>query len=258
MQLSFYKYQGNGNDFVIIDDRENILVGCTGNLARRLCHRRWGIGADGLVVIQAHTAYDFAMTYHNADGSQSLCGNGSRCAVYLAQQLGIIDRKAHFLTTDGPHRAHIKGHLVYLQLHNVSSIQFLHNGYLLDTGSPHYVQWVEDCINLDVFTKGREIRNSPPFQKNGVNVNFVQLRKDNSLYVRTYERGVEDETLSCGTGAVAAALAATTRGYMSPVTVSSPGGVLRVSFKHGVVGGFQDVCLVGPARLVFQGLIDLD
>lgn len=257
MIIPFYKYQGTGNDFIIIDDRQDVLGSYSDKLIQELCHRRLGIGADGFIVLRNHEGYDFEMVYHNVDGSQSLCGNGSRCAVHLAQRLGIVDQKAYFLTTDGPRQAYIKEDLIHMQLGEVTEIQALPDGYWLNTGSPHFVQWVEDGERLDVYNAGKKIRNSPPFQKEGVNVNFVQLGKDNTLYVRTYERGVEDETFSCGTGVTAAALVASTKGYISPVIIKTKGGTLQVSFIKGKNLHFRDIYLIGPAKRVFQGEINL-
>lgn len=256
MHLPFYKYQGTGNDFIIIDDRPGVLGAYTTKLVQQLCDRRLGIGADGFIVIRAHLGYDFEMIYHNADGSQSLCGNGCRCAVHLAQQLAIVGQEAHFLTTDGPHRAYIRGGLIHLMLKDVTEIKTFQNGYLLHTGSPHYVQQVTDWKDFNVCDEGSKVRNAPPFRKEGINVNFVQLGKDNQLFVRTYERGVEDETLSCGTGVTAAALIAATKGYTSPITVRTRGGMLQVSFTKKQHHHFQHICLIGPAHMVFQGEVN--
>lgn len=258
MHLPFYKYQGTGNDFIIIDNRYGILKHYSNRLVRKLCDRHWGIGADGLIVIKDHTKYDFEMIYHNADGSKSLCGNGSRCAVRLAQQLGIITQEAHFLTTDGPHQAYLEEDLVHVQLHDVSEVKTLENGYLLNTGSPHYVRQVDSWEHLSVCEEGRHIRNSPPFQKTGINVNFVSLEGNNSIAVRTYERGVEDETLSCGTGVVAAALVAASKGYTSPINARTQGGTLQVGFTKRDTHNFQRIRLIGPAKMVFQGTIDVN
>jgi diaminopimelate epimerase len=257
MYLPFYKYQGTGNDFIVVDNRQDILHTYSTNLVQKLCNRRFGIGADGFMVIKNHHEYDFEMTYHNADGSQSLCGNGSRCAVHLAKQLGIIDQEAYLLTTDGPHRAYVKGDLIHLQMNDVSEIQTLQDGYLIDTGSPHYVKQVDDCKDLDVYKTGKHIRDMPLFQKNGINVNFVSLGKDHEIFVRTYERGVEDETLSCGTGAVAAALMAAMKGRESPITIRTQGGTLQVSFTKKNNHHFQSIHLIGPAKMVFKGKIEI-
>jgi diaminopimelate epimerase len=258
MHLPFYKYQGTGNDFIIVDNRQDILHAYATSLVQKLCNRRFGIGADGFIMIKNNPGYDFEMTYHNADGSQSLCGNGSRCAVHLAKQLAIIDQEAYFLTTDGPHRAYIKEDLIHLQLNDVSEIQTLQNGYLLNTGSPHYVTQVDDCKDLDVYKQGKQIRNTPPFQKKGINVNFVSLEEDNKISVRTYERGVENETLSCGTGVAAAALMAATKGYVSPITIHTKGGTLQVNFTKENDHCFQKIHLIGPAKMVFKGEIDIN
>lgn len=257
MRLSFYKYQGTGNDFIVVDDRQKKFVNYSNELLQKLCGRRLGIGADGFIVLRDHEEYDFEMIYHNADGSQSLCGNGSRCAVHLAQQLGMIDKEAYFLTTDGAHQAHIKKDLIHVKMHDVTEIKKLPEGYWLDTGSPHYVTWAENLANLDVHKKGKEIRNSEPFQKEGVNVNFVQRKEDGTLAIRTYERGVEAETLSCGTGATAVALAASLEGITSPVTINAKGGTLQVSFTKKSEQHFQDIYLIGPAQQVYQGTIDI-
>jgi diaminopimelate epimerase len=257
MYVPFYKYQGTGNDFIIVDNRRDILRAYSTKLVQKLCDRRFGIGADGFIVIKNHCGYDFEMIYHNSDGSQSLCGNGSRCAVHLAKQLGIIDQEAYLLTTDGPHQAYIKEDLIHLKLRDVSDIQILKDGYLLNTGSPHYVKQVDDWQDLNVYEAGRQIRNMLPFQKEGVNVNFVSLEQDNKLSVRTYERGVEDETLSCGTGAVAAALIAATKGHTSPVTIHTQGGILQVSFTTNNHHHFQNIHLIGPAKMVFKGEVDI-
>lgn len=257
MLLSFYKYQGTGNDFIIVDDRAENLGTYSNKLVQKLCNRRLGIGADGFIVLRNREGYDFEMVYHNADGSQSLCGNGSRCAVHLARQLGIIEQKAYFLTTDGAHQAYIKGDLIHIQLHDINDIKLLSEGYWINTGSPHYVSWVENVEQVDVYQEGQQIRNSPPFQKEGVNVNFVQRKGDGTLAMRTYERGVEDETLSCGTGVTAAALVASLQGATSPITINTLGGVLQVSFTKKNEQQFQDIYLIGPAQQVFQGTIEV-
>lgn len=255
MVIPFYKYHGTGNDFILIDHRNHQLGQFPVELIPKLCDRRLGIGADGLMLLQQHKQYDFAMIYYNADGSQSLCGNGSRCAVHLAQYWGMVEQRAHFLTTDGPYQAFIQKDSIRLKMHDVPAIQPLAAGYFLNTGAPHYVQLVDNLTSLDVPSVGRAIRYSQPLRKAGTNVNFVQLEGNNKLCIRTYERGVEDETLSCGTGATAAALVSSTKGWESPVHVSTRGGSLQVSFK-AAAQGFTDIYLIGPATRVFQGTID--
>ncbi|MEM7055404.1 MAG: diaminopimelate epimerase [Bacteroidota bacterium] len=255
MTIPFYKYHGTGNDFIIIDNRKGTLDQYPISLNQKLCNRRLGIGADGLILLQSHAQYDFEMIYYNADGSQSLCGNGSRCAVHLAQYWGMIDREACFLTIDGTYQAFIQDNLIYLRMHDVAEIQPIAEGYFLDTGSPHYIRFVDDLTSLDVRSMGRAIRYSQAFQKVGTNVSFVQLEANSSISVRTYERGVEDETLSCGTGATAAALVASTKGVISPVHISTRGGKLQVSFQQ-TAKGYTAIYLIGPAAMVFQGTIN--
>lgn len=253
MHLPFYKYHGTGNDFIIVDNRQGMLGKYTHRLITDLCDRHFGIGADGFIVINNHLQYDFEMIYYNADGSKSLCGNGSRCAVHLANQLGIIDQEAYFLTTDGLHKAYIKENLVHLHMHDVFDIHTIQNGYWLNVGAPHYVEFILHDNNLDVCKTGQAIRNSLKLLEVDANVNFVQLKPNNILSVRTYERGVEDETLSCGTGVVAASLVAATKGYTSPVDITTQGGTLHVRFTKKSTQHFQDIYLVGPVKQVFQG-----
>ena len=255
MVIHFYKYHSTGNDFILIDNRVRQLDRLSIELIQHLCNRRVGIGADGLILMQQHQEYAFEIIYYNADGSQSLCGNGSRCAVHLAQYWGIVEQYAHFMTMDGPYEAFITKHLICLKMHDVPIIQPQGDGYFLHTGAPHYVQWVNDLPNLDVMRIGSAIRYSQTFQKSGTNVNFVSLGSGNQISVRTYEKGVEGETLSCGTGAVAAALVATVQGLTSPIQVKAKGGILQVYFKK-TDSGYKDIYLIGPAVMVFQGTID--
>jgi len=254
--IPFYKYHGTGNDFILVDNITNPNVTCPhdSELIKSLCHRKFGIGADGFIFLEKSGSYDFEMIYYNSDASQSLCGNGSRCAVHLASYLGIINNVANFLAIDGPHQARIQDNLVYLQLHDVSTIQMMGNDYFLNTGSPHYVRLVQNLAETDIIALGKAINASQPFQNTGTNVNFVQLEANNQISVRTYERGVNDETLSCGTGVVAATLVASQKGYISPLYVVTKGGELQVSFCKGDTV-YNNICLVGPATQVFQGKI---
>jgi diaminopimelate epimerase len=256
MLVSFYKYQGTGNDFILIDNRQEIVSALNATLIQNLCHRKFGIGADGLVLLRNHSKYDFEMVYYNADSSQSLCANGSRCAVHLAHYLGIIQDHTYFLTTDGPHQAFIRNNLIWLQLQEVKLMQQLATDYFVDIGSPHYIRIVDNVAELDVATLGKALRNQDAFKKVGTNVNFVKLEANNRLTVRTYERGVEAETLSCGTGVTAAALIAATKGYTSPIEVNTLGGNLTVHFT-GKSPEFSNIYLVGPAVMVFQGTIEI-
>jgi diaminopimelate epimerase len=256
--IPFYKYHGSGNDFILVDNISSPHIICPHNsqLIKSWCHRRFGIGADGFIFLEKQSSYDFEMVYYNPDASQSLCGNGSRCAVHLANYLGIISGEANFLAIDGPHQAHIQDNLIYLRLHDVATIQTVGNDYFLNTGSPHYVRFVKSLSETDVIILGKAINASQSFQNTGTNVNFVELGENNQILVRTYERGVNDETLSCGTGVVAAALVASQKGYMSPINIITSGGDLQVSFckNNGV---FDNILLIGPATQVFQGTITI-
>ena len=256
--LSFWKYQGTGNDFIMVDNREGVFDAQNLEQVRQLCDRHFGIGADGLILIQEHAEHDFEMIYFNADGSQSLCGNGSRCAMMYARQLGMITDRATFLAYDGAHEAYIKDERVHLKMHDVEPVRTVGADSFADTGSPHHLVWVEAVAEAAVVPQGREIRHRAEYAPGGTNVNFVEVEPEGGLKVRTYERGVEDETYSCGTGVTAAALAASDRGLSSPIRVTTLGGGLEVSFKKRPDNGFTDVYLIGPALPVFQGSVNLN
>jgi diaminopimelate epimerase len=258
MQLEFFKYQGTGNDFVMIDNRAGDFDPDDIVTVRNLCDRKFGIGADGLILIQNHPDYDFEVIYFNADGSKSLCGNGSRCAVEFSKYLGIIENETTFLAIDGTHEAYIKEDLVYLKMNDVEKINKQGEDYYLNTGSPHYVRFVKDVKNLSVFDEGRKVRYNDQFKKEGINVNFTEWQGKGSIFVRTYERGVEDETLSCGTGVTACALVAGLSGMESPVKVSTLGGELMISFDKKGEERFENIYLIGPAQFVFSGKIDMN
>ncbi len=255
--INFYKYQGAGNDFVLIDNRNLVFDAQNYNLIAQLCNRRFGIGADGLMLLQNTNDYDFEMLYYNANGQPgSMCGNGGRCIVAFAKHLGIINEETNFLAVDGSHYAKIinDGSWVSLQMIDVDSVNRDDDAYVLNTGSPHYVTMVNDVENINVFEQGRAIRNHPNYIANGINVNFVE-NIDNTLVVRTYERGVENETLACGTGATAAALAFAIEGNMighNNTNVLVRGGQLNILFNYDG-STFNDVYLEGPAKLVFKG-----
>jgi diaminopimelate epimerase len=253
IKTPFSKYQGTGNDFVIIDNRE-LQLALTVSIISMWCDRRFGIGADGLILIDNHPDYDFKMTYYNSDGSQSMCGNGSRCAVHFANELGIIDRQTTFLSTDGVHHAIISDGLVKLSLHNVPSIEKKDGGYFVNTGSPHHIEIVEEVSAVHIMERGKLIRYSEDYKPNGTNVNFIELG-EGKIKVRTYERGVEAETLSCGTGVTAAALTASIHNFESPVAIETLGGSLSVSFTKSAVG-FENIYLIGPAERVYDGFIN--
>ncbi|MCA6074367.1 diaminopimelate epimerase [Fulvivirga sedimenti] len=255
--IIFEKYQATGNDFILIDNRQKIFPNQL-DLIPRLCDRKFGIGSDGLILIQEHPECDFEMVFYNPDTSQSLCGNGSRCAVKFARELGMIRDTCRFMAYDGIHEASIdEAGIVKLRMQNVQNVRSLEDGMLVDTGSPHLIRYVQDIEAVDVAGRGREIRYSDPFKKGGVNINFVEVQGDQSIFVRTYERGVENETLSCGTGVTAAAIACGLRSMASPVQIKTKGGKLEVAFNENTDQTFTDVYLIGPAQHVFSGKVDL-
>ena len=254
MLLPFHKYHGTGNDFIMVDDRAAAWQLPQATIAR-LCHRHFGIGADGFILVRNHPDYDFEMIYHNADGGVgSMCGNGGRCTVAFAHALGIIDNKTRFLAADGSHEAEIRDGLVYLNMQDVERMTRTDDAVFLDTGSPHYVKWVDHLATYDVVGEGRAIRYAEQFAPRGTNVNFVERASDGALQVRTYERGVEAETLSCGTGVTAVALSS---GLNSPVRIGTRGGHMRVAFGRVDGDVFRNVQLIGPAQKVFSGEIDV-
>jgi diaminopimelate epimerase len=261
MKIQFHKYQGTGNDFVILDNRKKEYPSLTASHIRHICDRRFGIGGDGLMLLNEKNGFDFEMKYFNADGRESsMCGNGGRCLVKFAYELGIHRNVYHFTAVDGLHEAEIDTDgTVSLKMQDVSKVSKFHGDYLLNTGSPHYVKMVTDVMNTDVFKKGRDIRYSKDFEKEGINVNFVeQLPDEDKILVRTYERGVEDETFSCGTGVTAAAIVCyhNENGF-NDVQVKTLGGTLTVEFDRIDDSHYNNVWLSGPADKVFDGTIEL-
>ena len=260
MLLTFHKYQGTGNDFVILANEQDQLPPLSKRQIEHLCHRHLGVGADGLMMVQKVAGYDFGMKYYNADGLESsMCGNGGRCLVMFAHNNGIRKSTYRFMAADGEHEAEIDDHgQVRLKMKDVQEVTY-HNGYtLLNTGSPHFVKFVNDVENVDVLETGRDIRYSEPFAAEGINVNFVETLKQDSIYVRTYERGVEDETMSCGTGVTAAALlSAHNENGFNTVKVKTPGGILSVEYNKINDNSFSDIWLCGPALFVFKGTIEI-
>jgi diaminopimelate epimerase len=261
MTIQFYKYQATGNDFVILDNRDR-NISFTPDDVKRICDRKFGVGADGLMLIEKDGQSDFSLVYYNSDGSQSLCGNGSRAAVLFASRLGILSGEPSFLAYDGPHTAQIASDgQIHLRMNDVFEIRKSGDDFFIHTGSPHYIRIVKNVEEYPVYEEGKSIRYSEAFSPAGTNVNFVELQNNNRILVRTYERGVENETLSCGTGVTAAALAASHFGYTSPVKVRTLGGDLAVEFDTdsftGQPDAFSNIYLIGPAKMVFSGELEL-
>ncbi|MBO0938807.1 diaminopimelate epimerase [Fibrella sp. HMF5335] len=253
--MHFFKYQGTGNDFVMIDDRARTFPAADQALVARLCHRHFGIGADGLILLQTDPDGTLRMVYFNADGAEgSMCGNGGRCFVRFAHDLGLITNQVRFMAVDGEHEAQVQETDVHLRMGDVADIEHQAAFSFLNTGSPHVVQFEDDVTSLDVVAVGRPLRYAAQFSPGGTNVNFVESGPDQTLFVRTYERGVEDETYSCGTGVTAAALVAHQQlGLASPVAIRTLGGALRVAFEAQLNGTFGSIYLIGPAQRVFEG-----
>ncbi|HVX28676.1 MAG TPA: diaminopimelate epimerase [Parafilimonas sp.] len=256
MNFSFSKYQGTGNDFIIIDNRESNIE-LSAQQVKKLCDRHFGIGADGLMLMNNHSSYDFTMKYYNADGNESsMCGNGGRCMVQFAYDTGLHKREYFFTAIDGEHKATIEDNgWIDLKMKDVDNVEmYEYSNYILNTGSPHFIKPVSGVWNYDVFNEGKEIRYSRKFAKEGINVNFTQVDEEGDICVRTYERGVENETLSCGTGVTAAALvfAHNDNGF-NRVEVKTLGGHLAVEFDKIDDKHFKNIWLCGPAVLTFKG-----
>jgi diaminopimelate epimerase len=256
MKISFSKYQGTGNDFIMIDNRAGNM-NLTSEQIIRLCDRKFGIGADGIVLIEETGFSDFYMNFYNPDGSQSFCGNGSRCAVRFAQKLGMVKSDGEFKAIDTKHDFHSDDLMVSIQMKNVLGIENENGHFVIHTGSPHYIEYRENIDAMDLIHEARKIRYSARFEKEGININFVEIRGE-QLYMRTYERGVENETLSCGTGVTAVALS---WGFLNPTIkeakIQTRGGILDVKFENLGLGEFEEVHLIGPANWVFDGEINL-
>ena len=264
MTLHFTKYQATGNDFVILDNR-NGAIKLSIDDVQRICDRRFGVGADGVMLLEKHPSLDFNLVYYNSDGSQSLCGNGTRAAMKMASSLGIVNGKASFNAFDGAHQAEIVDHgIVKVRMNDVTVPA---NSDFINTGSPHLIRFVTGLASYPVYEEGKKLRYSDTFKPGGTNINFIELLGNNNIYVRTYERGVENETLSCGTGVTAAALAVHFKGYDSPIAIKTQGGDLSVQFLAKPSGSpdggrsqsvtFTDIFLIGPAKMVFEGDLEL-
>lgn len=258
MTFSFVKYQGTGNDFIMMDCTSNENFHLTADQIKELCDRRFGIGADGVILIHQHPTLDFTMNYYNADGTTSFCGNGARCAVHFAHSLGLFKNKTIFKAVDGIHTAALKEGMVALKMNDVPSFTKDETAFILHTGSPHFVKFVSDLDDEDIVEYGRKIRYSATYKKEGINVNLVEVIGDNHLEIRTYERGVEDETYSCGTGATAAALALSLVLDFNDINVviDVKGGQLEVKAER-FGDAFESIYLIGPAKKVFNGNISI-
>jgi diaminopimelate epimerase len=260
MQLEFYKYQGTGNDFVMIDNRSNTFPKENTQLVAHLCDRRFGIGADGLILLDTDATSDFRMVYYNSDGNlSSMCGNGGRCLVAFAKKLNVIQNETTFMATDGLHHATVGADgIVSLQMIDVAEIKNTQDYSFLNTGSPHHVQIVEDLQHFNVKENGAAIRYGNLYGQAGSNINFVKKIDETTFSLRTYERGVEGETLACGTGATAVAIAmnATGQTNSNEINLNVEGGKLAVSFDK-VNEKYTNVFLKGPAEFVFKGTIEI-
>ncbi|MBT6013983.1 MAG: diaminopimelate epimerase [Flavobacteriales bacterium] len=253
MLIEFFKYQGTGNDFIIIDDRKELFDINDNNLIKSLCERRFGIGSDGLILFRNHNKHDFEMIYFNSDGRQSsMCGNGGRCIISFANLLRIIEDKCNFIAIDGLHEGIFSDENISLKMMDVKDVDVRDNSVILDTGSPHLIKIVENIESVNVNSKGRKIRNKEEFISEGINVNFVQIGEE--INMRTYERGVEEETLSCGTGIVATAIALYEIGETDKkqLNINTKGGTLSVSFDVEN-RTYTNIWLSGEASLVFAG-----
>ncbi len=256
VMIKFYKYHGAGNDFILINNISGKTIDLSIEQIQKICHRRFGIGADGIMILKKHAEFDFEMDYYNADGTGgTMCGNGGRCIVAFTKKLGLINKQTTFLASDGMHEAYIgDDNIVKLKMTDVKAIHKIGEDYTCYTGSPHYIRFEENINNIDIFNKGQKIRYSEEYKDDGINVNFVKIEDDKTISIRTYERGVEDETFACGTGSVASALtfAEMKNVNSAEFTVNVKGGILKVSFeKNNNV--FENIWLTGPAEFVFEG-----
>jgi len=256
MHLTFHKYQATGNDFIIIDNRKYIFPKQKSTLIAKLCDRKFGIGADGVILIEQAVKANFEMVYYNPDGSQSFCGNGSRAAVKFAQSLGMINGSGTFVASDGVHETNLSGELIQIKMADVQNGRKVLNGTFIDTGSPHYIEFVNKVDKLDIVNEGKKLRYAEEFEPNGSNINFVEILEHGKIKVRTYERGVENETLSCGTGVTASALAAVDAGLGDDFKINTRGGELHV-WLSATESGYANIWLEGPAKQVFAGEISI-
>ncbi|UKN01847.1 diaminopimelate epimerase [Paracrocinitomix mangrovi] len=255
--IEFYKFHGAGNDFILIDNRSLQFNGDKVAFAQKWCSRRFGVGSDGIIFIENQEGVDFNMDFYNPDGSQSFCGNGSRCAVAFAKLIGVGDGNFTFKAIDGIHQSKFKDNLYHILMSDVNGIEKIGNDYFMHTGSPHYISYCGSSDQRDIVEFGREIRYSDKYKAAGTNVNLVKFISDNKIDLRTYERGVEDETFACGTGATAAALVSAFVKQLNDgeIAVKVKGGDLKVQFERNN-DTFKNVWLIGPAQFVFKGIIN--
>ncbi|MDI9338584.1 MAG: diaminopimelate epimerase [Alphaproteobacteria bacterium] len=263
MKFEFYKMQSTGNDFIVLDGFK-INYQFTSQHISNLCHRQFGIGADGFMIIEKSTQADFYMKFYNADGQiSSFCGNGSRAAAFFYTKIIFENPKPNipiqFEAADGRHFAEVNENMVKIKMKNVEYNHLDNQQFIVNTGSPHLIMNVDDNAKIDVYTEGKKIRNLQQFKKAGINVNFVTIKNNDLIFNRTYERGVENETLSCGTGNVAAAIYSKKEQLgKHSVKVSSLGGDVVVELVHSQIGSFENIYLMGPTEIVFKGEINLD
>ena len=260
MKISFSKYQGTGNDFVMLDNLNGQYDSLTIPQIQLICDRRFGIGSDGLIKINSHNSSDFEVEYFNSDGSKSFCGNGARCSVAFAETLGVNVSDTSFLGIDGLHKASKNQDVISLEMGDVSEITKIENDFVIYTGSPHYIRFIDAINDLDIVQFGKQVRYSEEFKNDGINVNLVEIVDANNLIVNTYERGVEDETLSCGTGVTACVLAFAYQTQLlgeHKVSVKVKGGNLSVFFNQETLGKFTTIHLIGPGQFVFSGEINV-
>ena len=263
MTISFFKYEGTGNDFILLDNRDEKYSGLKNSQVEFLCNRNFGVGADGLILLEKTAGYDFKMVYYNSDGNiSSMCGNGGRCITAFAHKLHLVKNEAKFIAADGDHQSVIISQsplVINLKMSDVQAYELIGKDVFLNTGSPHYVTFVDDVGKVDIVNEARKIRYNDRFKSEGTNVNFVQ-HSAGGLVVRSYERGVENETLSCGTGVTASVLASAIKESsnmdVASVQVKSMGGILKVHFKKTPTG-FENVWLEGEAKFVFKGEIEI-
>lgn len=256
-KIKFYKYHGTGNDFIMIDNRKENFPKENIDLIHKMCHRRFGIGADGLILLENDNQTDFKMSYFNSDGNPStMCGNGGRCLVAFAHFHQLFNDHCTFNAIDGLHEAEFKNDIVKLKMIDVKAISTHQKDYILDTGSPHYVRFIDNIKNYNVYENGKKIRNSSDFIDKGINVNFVEKLNDEEIFVRTYERGVEDETYSCGTGVTASSLSVMLTNNKTELKVKTLGGNLKV-YAEKNENGFKNIWLEGPAIKVFEGYYEV-